>query len=272
MLALAPTTLPETTPMEFLAAAAAARYDGVGLRLNPSPGRTFHPVVGNAALIREMKRTLADSGLAALDIFTFYLLPATDFGQYAAALELGAEFGAKYAMVNGDDPEWPRMRDSFGRFCDDAARFGLTACVEFVPFLRLATLQQALRLLAETARPNTAITMDPLHFARGGGKPADLNGLDPKLFPTAQLSDGVLGPGEPDPARLGPEMGRGERRMPGEGSLPLREILDALPAGLPLSVEVPRPNSTPLSAEEWAKRALTSTRRFLDQYYGGKSR
>jgi len=54
-----------------LEAAAAAGYDGVGLRLARSPLFPFHPVVGNAVLIREMKRALASSGLAVLDILSF---------------------------------------------------------------------------------------------------------------------------------------------------------------------------------------------------------
>jgi len=50
----------------------------------------------------------------------------------------------------------------------------------------------------------------------------------PIRFPYAQLSDGVLGPGEPDLA-LARQRGIGERRLLGEGSLPLRELLAALP-------------------------------------------
>ena len=71
LIALSPTTLPEAPPLEYLEAAAAAGYDGVGLRLARSPLFPFHPVVGNAVLIREMKRALASSGLAVLDILSF---------------------------------------------------------------------------------------------------------------------------------------------------------------------------------------------------------
>ena len=248
---LAPTTLLDTPPIDFLAAAAEAGFDGVGLRLYRSPNLPFHPVVGNTALIREIKRALADSGLALLDIFTFYLQPATDVRDCTAALELGAELGLKYAVIQGDDPDWSRLRENCGRFCDDAARVGLGVAIEFMPARPLATLPLALRLVNDVARPNVSILVDPMHLVRSGGKPADLKGLAPALFEYAQFSDGL-----PTTA---------ERRMPGEGSLPIGEMLDALPAGLPLSVEIPDTHRAQASPREWAKMALTKTRSFLER-------
>jgi len=116
LLALSPPTLPDTEPIEYVEAAAAAGYDAVGVRLARSPLFPFHPVVGDAALIRELKRALASSGLTVLDILSFYLQPTTDLDAFAASLELGAELGARYALVAGDDPEWARLRDNLGRF------------------------------------------------------------------------------------------------------------------------------------------------------------
>lgn len=252
LIALSPTTLPEAPPLEYLEAAAAAGYNGVGLRLARSPLFPFHPVVGNALLIREMKRALASSGLAVLDILSFYLQPATDVDSFAASLELGAELGARYALVAGDDENWARLRDNLGRFCDLAGRFGVAAAVEFAVIRPLATLSQTLRLLSEIGRKNAVVCLDPLNFVRSGGSAALLRGLDPRLFPYAQISDGVLGPGE--------------------GMLPLWDILDALPAGLPLSVELPMPRTAQRPAREWAKATAESTRRFLDEYYRAKRR
>ena len=153
---LAPTTLLDAAPLEFLAVAADAGYDGVGVRLYRSPNLPFHPVVGNAALIRSIGRALADSRLAVLDIFTFYLQPPTDVRDFTPALELGAALGAKYAVVQGDDPDWPRLVRHFAAVCDDAARRGRGVAVEFMPARPRATLDLAPRLRRETARP-TAI-------------------------------------------------------------------------------------------------------------------
>jgi sugar phosphate isomerase/epimerase len=246
---LAPTTLVDAAPLEFLAVAADAGYDGVGIRLYRSPNLPFHPVVGNAALERDVRRALADRGLAVLDIFTFYLQPPTDVGDFVPALEFGAALGARYAVIQGDDPEWSRLRDNFAAFCDAAARCGVGVAIEFMPARPLATLAAALRLRREAARPDVSILVDPLHLARSGGVPADLNGLDPSLFPYAQFSDGIAA--------------TAERRMPGEGELPLGELLDALPAGLPLSVEVPDARRGAIPPLDWAKTALATTRNLL---------
>jgi sugar phosphate isomerase/epimerase len=261
----APTSLADAPPLEFVGAAAAAGYDGIGLRLNASPGLPFHPVVGNAPLVAELRRALAGSGLAVLDVYSFYLQPTTDVRAFAPALELGASLGARYALTMGDDPEWPRLADNFGRFCDLARGFGLACAVEFAVMRPLASLAQSVRLVAESARANAVICLDPLNFVRGGGVPQDLRALDPRLFPYAQITDGVLGPGEPDPARLG-RMGPNERRLLGEGVVPVAAILDALPPNVPLSVELPPPRGARPPPAEWAKVTARNVRGFLAGY------
>jgi sugar phosphate isomerase/epimerase len=269
LVAISPPTLPDAPPIEFVEAAAAAGYDAVGLRLARSPLFPFYPVVGNAPLVRELKLILTSSGMSVLDILTFYLQPTTEVEAFAPALELGAELGARYALVAGDDAEWARLRGNLGQFCDLAAQFGISAALEFAVIRPLATLSQALRLLSELGRKNGVICLDPVNFVRGGGSAAFLRGLEPRLFPYAQMSDGVLAPGEPDLSKLG-RMSPNERRMPGDGTLPLRQILDALPLGLPLSVEIPMPKSVKLPAREWARATAESTRRFLGEYYRDK--
>ena len=259
---IAPTTLQDTAPLAYIVATAEAGYDGIGLRVHRSPGLPFHPVVGDTALIRDMKQRLADSRLEVFDLYSFYLEPGTDVASFAPSMELGASFGAKYATVMGADTDWSRQRDNFVKTCDLAKQFGLTCSLEFAVIRPLATLPQTVRLITE-ARREAVICIDPLHLARSGGTPADVKALDPKYFPYAQISDGVLGPGEPNPALFG-KLGLGTRAMPGEGKLPLRELIAALPRDIPLSVELPHslaPKGT--SAHEWAKTTLQRTRNFL---------
>jgi sugar phosphate isomerase/epimerase len=54
---------------------------------------------------------------------------------------------------------------------------------------------------------------------------------------------------------------RSDRLFPGEGELDLENLLRVLPAGLPISVEVPY--AKPMSALERAKRALAATQKLL---------
>jgi sugar phosphate isomerase/epimerase len=257
---IAPTTLQNTAQLEYIDATLAAGYDGIGVRVHRSPGLPFHPVVGDAALIREMRQRLAD--IEVFDLYSFYLQPDTDVASFAPAMELGASFGAKYATVMGADDDWSRQRDNFIKTCDLARQFGLTCSLEFAVIRPLATLPQTVQLIEESQR-DAVICIDPLHLARSGGSPADVKALDPKYFPYAQISDGILDPGEPNPALFG-KLGLGTRAMPGEGKLPLREVIAALPHGIPLSVELPHvlaPRGT--SARDWATMTLESTRNFL---------
>jgi sugar phosphate isomerase/epimerase len=257
----------EARPLDLIEAAGEAGYDGLGLRLYPSPALPYHPVVGDAPLIGQMKRALADANLQVLDIYTFYLQPATRLDDFTPALALGAELGAGYALVQGADPDWSRLRDSFAGFCERARRFGLAASLEFVPQRDLATLAQALRLINESGQPNAAICVDPLHLARGGGTPADLHHLDPRRLPYIQFSDGVLAAGEPD-LDLAKRIGIGERRLPGQGALPLTELLEVVPDDLPLSVEVPRPAGASMTDAAWARTVIEATRQFIRARHG----
>jgi sugar phosphate isomerase/epimerase len=264
-LALAPTSLPDTPPLEFIDAAAAAGLDGIGLRLYRSPILPFHPVVGNPALIAEIKRRLADANLKVLDILSFYLQAQMAFDQIRPALELGAELGAKYAMVIGDDTEWARMRDNFGRMCDAAAAFGLGVSIETAIMRPVATLEHATQIIAESGRSNAVLCLDPLNLIRAGGTIDAVRRLDPRLLPYSQLSDGLLGPGEPglEKAR---QNGASERRLAGEGVLPLGELLEALPPNVPLSLEFPPPKGSTIAAADWARRVADTTRALLKKH------
>jgi sugar phosphate isomerase/epimerase len=275
---LAPTTLPEVPPLDYIDAASHAGYDAVGLRLHKSPGLPFHPVVGDAPLIAEIKAMLNGANMPVFDIFSCYLEPDSKMSDFTASLALGAELGGKYIMLMGNDPEFPRMRDNFGLFCDEAKRFGLTATIEFVPTRPLCTMAMAARMIKETGRQNAVICLDPMHFMRTGGSAAEITALGARFFPYTQINDGVLFPGEPNPADFG-RMRQGRRKMLGQGDVPLYAYLDALPQELPLSVEIPIElgaelrdvKAQPYSPREWAKNALQNARDFMQGYYASRN-
>jgi sugar phosphate isomerase/epimerase len=271
---LAPTTLPEVPPLAYIDAAIHSGYDAVGLRLHKSPGLPFHPVVGNAALVAEIKAMLKASSMPVFDVFSCYLEPETKMSDFTASLALGAELGGKYIMVMGNDTDYARMRDNFGRFCDEAARFNLIPTIEFVPTRPLCTMAMAVKMVKESGRGTGTICLDPMHFMRTGGTGAEIKSYGAKYFPYSQINDGVLFPGEPNPADFG-KMRQGQRKMLGDGDVPLYDYLDALPAGLPLSVEIPIElgaglrdvKAKPYTAREWAAVALKNSRDFMSAYY-----
>src|SRR6185369_3620100 len=117
---------------EYIDATIAAGYEAIGIRLYRAPGRTynFNPIVGNPALMRDVKSALASSGLEVFDIYSFYLRPEMEWDLILPALDFGGELGAKYVLVIGDDPEWSRMHDSFARMCEKIAPMGQVAVLE----------------------------------------------------------------------------------------------------------------------------------------------
>jgi len=94
-----------------------------------------------------------------------------------------------------------------------------------------------------------------LHFSRSGGIPAHIAQVDPSLVRYAQICDAssdMPGPGD-TPALI--REARTGRLLPGEGALPLRDLVAALPATAPLAVEAPCRALADLSPVERAKRA-----------------
>lgn len=251
---LAPTTLMQAPPLEYVAAAAAAGYDGIGLRLYPSPGMPFFPVVGDAQVMGEVRRAVGDSGLQVFDVFTCYLQPEMDFDAMKRAHEFGAELGAKYALVIGDDEDWGRLVDNFGRLSDNAAEYGLVCALE-APVNRraLKTLDLNLKLIAESGR-KAVLSIDPVQFVRAGHSFSRLKELDPALYPYSQICDSTS-------AEVGSSL-----CMPGEGIVPLQELLDVLPADAPLSLEYHHRDES-FTRAQWAKHVLDGTRAFLRRYH-----
>jgi sugar phosphate isomerase/epimerase len=191
-IALAPTTLPNTAPLEYIDAAVQAGYDGIGIRLFRSPGITyaFHPVAGDQPLMRQVKHAITSAGLEVLDVLSFYLQPDMDLDSMLPPLAFGAEIGARYALVIGDDPDWGRLCDNFGRFCDAAAGVRLTAALEApVNSRTVNTLPLALQLIADTGRDNAVICLDPLQYFRAGHDVDLLKGQAPRLFPYTQITE-----------------------------------------------------------------------------------
>jgi sugar phosphate isomerase/epimerase len=260
-IALSPNSLVGVPALEYIDALVAAGYDGIGLRMYASPGVAYasvtQPIAGNPPLMRDVKRALADSGLILYDILSYYLRPGFDLDRMLPSLEFGAELGFPYALAIADDPDWNRQRDNFSRLCDAAGQLGMIVTLE-APVNQNAvnTLPRALQLIADSGRDNAAICLDPFHFWRAGHDPSLLRGLDPRLFPYTQIDDGVDTDGPPP---------RGRREI-GAGQVPLFDILDALPPGLPLSIEWARPPGSTDTPADWARIALAATRRFVQRY------
>ena len=262
-LSLAALTVLELTPPEMVSCAAKAGYSHVGIRLIPATTtEPSYPIIGDTPMVRETERRLADTGVRVLDIEIFRMKPDTRVADYEPALETGARLGASDVLVAGNDPDENRLSDSFAAFCDLAAKYGLTASLEFMPWTDARNLTQAARIVGRAARRNGGVLIDAFHLSRSGGRIEDIATLPAEWLRFMQLCD--------VPAQVPPTMdeilaeARAERLFPGEGGLDLLGLLRALPRDLPISVEVPMHTlARAVGAVERAGRALAGAKALL---------
>jgi sugar phosphate isomerase/epimerase len=229
-LSLAAGVMPDFAPEQTVAAAAAAGWDAAGVWIDMK--------VWTTRITREVKRRLEDGGLSALDAEVVWIGAGPDDPDHFRLIDIAAELGAAHVLAVSSAPEPGETADKLGRLCDHAAAARVRVSLEFGAFTTVRSLADALDILQRCGRPEAGLLVDPLHFARTGGKPADLAGVDPRRFGYRTiLRRAVAGPSPDDvPAII--EEALDLRLMPGEGALPLADFLYALPPGTPLSVEL----------------------------------
>jgi sugar phosphate isomerase/epimerase len=253
-------------PFEHIEAAVAGRFDAVGLRLvPPTPGDPMVPITGDEPLIREIQIRLDATGISVLDVETIWIGPDIDIPGLRRAMDVAQRLGSHNLLTMGNDPDTGRLTDRFAALCDEAAQFGLSVGMEFAAYTQVPTIQAAHALVRQAARPNGKVLIDALHFARSGGTPDQIAALEPAWLAYCQLAD-ARGPRPARNEALKAEA-RGGRYLPGEGDLPLVQLLDALPDGLPLGVEAPFAEHADLPVIERGRLAGVATHRFLDNYH-----
>jgi sugar phosphate isomerase/epimerase len=261
-LSLAHLTVLDTTPPELVAVAAAAGFRSIGIRLTatPSVGVPPYDALHEGPLLRETLERLADTGVSVLDTEFLRFEPEHPVGVPDGFLEVSARLGAKNVLVMSAEPDEARTIERFGELCDRAAQYNLHVCLEFAIYTGVRTLAHAASVVAKAKRSNASVLIDALHFSRSGGLPAHVRQVDPALLRYAQICDASADmPGPTDTPALIREA-RTSRLLPGEGVLPLAELVAALPAGVPLAIEAPCRATANLPALERAKlayRALT---------------
>jgi sugar phosphate isomerase/epimerase len=256
-ISLAHLTVLDTTPPELVTVAAAAGFRTIGIRLTatPSVGVPPYDILREGPLLRETLLRLRDTGVSVLDTEFLRFEPDQPVGIPEGFLEVSARLGAKHVLVMSAEPEEARTLERFCELCDRAASYGLQVGLEFAIYTGVRTLAHAAQVIAKAKRSNASILIDALHFSRSGGLPAHVKTVDPSLFRYAQLCDASADmPAPTDTPALIREARTG-RLLPGEGVLPLAELVAALPATMPLAIEAPCRATADLPAVERARRA-----------------
>ncbi len=126
-------------------------------------------------------------------------------------------------VIHYRGPELPleQMADAVGALCDRAKARGFVVALEFVPTTGLRNLPFTQAVIAASGASNCGITLDFFHLDRTGGTAAEIRRLPAGLIANIQVSDRTpLPPGTPYKPLTG-------RKLPGEGQLPLRELITA---------------------------------------------
>jgi len=256
-ISLAHLTVLDTAPPELVSVAAAAGFRTIGIRLTatPSVGVPPYDILRDGPILRETLLRLADTGVSVLDTEFLRFEPDQPVGVPEGFLEVSARLGAKYVLVMSAEPDEARTIDRFGALCDRAAQFDLHVCLEFAIYTGVRTLAHAASVLAKAKRANASILIDALHFSRSGGLPAHVTQVHPALLRYAQICDASADMPRPTDTPALIREARTGRLLPGEGVLPLAQLVAALPAGVPLAIEAPCQATADLPALERAKRA-----------------
>jgi sugar phosphate isomerase/epimerase len=262
-------TMLDVAPPEFVRVAHEAGFDAVGVRVAAaSPVEQPWPMQPGSPMLAETRKRLDDTGMGVVDVEIIRLRPDTRPADHRGLFEAGAELGASFINVIADDPDLSRARDTLQALADEARPFGLRPMVEAMIYSQVKNLDDAVFVVAGSGG---GVTVDPLHLRRFGGSPDQLHAIDRSLLLYYQLCDAPLEAptGLPRPSRLprGQPLdiddraleARAARLLPGDGELPLDQIVDAMPPDIPVSIEAPNQVLFErLGAHEFARRARRS--------------
>lgn len=249
----------DVEPLAFATMAAEAGFAAIGLRLHPAfPGAPFYEIPTGSSLMRDMRRRLDETGLRVYDIEFVTVTARFEPASVAAMLDSAAELGASRVSVCGDGADREGLIQAFASLCGAAAERSLAVDLEIMPWRSVGTLADALAVLDGAGCSNAGLLVDALHLSRSGASPVDLARCDLRLIRNVQLCDAVKARPATNDELI--KEARGGRLLPGEGSLPLRDLIAVAPDEAALSVEIPRVNGPP---EEHLAASFESVQRVL---------
>lgn len=249
-------------PVDHVHAAAEAGFDAVTLRVAGSLAPVRGDVGTDPRRRARVQAALRETGLGVLDVEVLRLSTELRDDDVARAVDLAAELSARHLLVVNSELEPAAAVDRLGRVVETAASSGVRPVLEFMPFTRCRTLADA---IATAAPAGAGVLIDVLHLIRSGSDAAEVADAvtrhGPGMFPYLQICDAPLEAPSGDPAVLREEA-VSRRRLPGDGELPIGDLLAAL-SGTPLAVEAPDPTLAGGSVVDRASAARQAVDRFL---------
>lgn len=227
-------------PIEFVELAAELGCPRISAAIQGMPlvplGYPAFSLKDDAALRKDLLAAMDDRGVTISLGDGFLVRPGADVDALRPDLDVMAELGVPRINVVSLDPDLPRTFDQFAALTELAAQRGIGTVVEPVPGLTIGDLPAGLAAAEYVGRSEFRLLVDTMHLMRSGSGASELAAVDPGRIGYAQLNDTTLRPRMDNYL----EEAMFERLVPGEGDLPLRDILAALPADIVIEIEVPQ--------------------------------
>ena len=222
---------PEISPADMVRVASDAGYNSVGLWI--APGDNWHRKTAG-----EVAAALHETGLVAIDVEVIWLQPGGKPDPlHHQIIALGGEVGAKNCLIVSSEPDLEVTKHLYEDLCIHAERAGMRACLEYMAITEVKTLDDAFDVVDAVDHPAGGILVDLFHHERVGHEPAKIREIPKRWLSYAQLCDmperGVIT--DADAYFVDAIDGR---LAPGEGSIPVAAMTRALPADLPISLEI----------------------------------
>jgi len=150
------------------------------------------------------------------------------------------------------------MREALARLAERNGAHGVASTFEFIPGTGVPDLPSAVVVTRDV--PGLTIMFDMWHFARSGGRIEDIDALPPGAIGGVQLNDWL----PPEPGV--PYVPMSGRLMPGDGCLPLADVLARIEAnspGLDVGIEVFNADLARMERDEAVRMLVRKSRPFL---------
>jgi sugar phosphate isomerase/epimerase len=203
------------------------------IHINPHGYAPFN-LMDDLALRRKTGAVLKDRGVSVSLAEGLTVRPGVEARDRGAEFDAFADLGAQRVNVVSLDADVGRSFDQFAVTAEMAAERGMVTTIEFSPGLNVPDLPTALAAVRHVGRADFLLLIDTMHFFRSGSSLADLAALDPDLIGYVQLCDAPL---VADFATYSEAMT--ERMVPGQGELPLLDLLKIVPRDRVVGLEIP---------------------------------
>lgn len=222
---------PEISPVDMARIAGEAGYNAVGLWVEP--GINWHPETTS-----KVRAALDQFSLVPLDVEVIWLQPGADPDPvHHQIIAIGGELGARNCLIVSSEPDRDNTKRLYEDLCQHAEAAGLRACLEYMGITEIKTLDDALDVVSAVDHPSGGILVDAFHHERVGHAPEKISEIPRQWLSYVQLCDmpdrGIVMDYH---AYLTDALDG--RLAPGEGAVPLAEMMAALPADLPVSLEI----------------------------------